>query len=271
MYALDFEYDGRYLSDYGFVICNFGGASDMDVVSAGSKITFNTVPMSFGKRFSLTGTHYEECIQATFQICKNPELYDDLQISRDEYTDIMRWLNRREFLKFRMLDEWDTEQETCAYEASFNISKIMVNRVLYGLELTMETNKPFGDGQELSVSWDIQDTSKTYILRDMSDEIGYSYPSMEITVKQGGTLSIHNALEGCTMTLKNCQVGETIRIEGVSHTIISSQNNHRIQDDFNFEFLRIGNTINGRDNRITVSLPCRLKMWYSPVVKNSPT
>ena len=59
MYALDFEYDGRYLSDYGFVICNFGGASDMDVVSAGSKITFNSVPMSFGKRISLTGTHSE--------------------------------------------------------------------------------------------------------------------------------------------------------------------------------------------------------------------
>ena len=52
MYACDFEYDGQYLSDYGFIICNFNGSSDFDVVSAGSKITFNTVSRHRGKKYS---------------------------------------------------------------------------------------------------------------------------------------------------------------------------------------------------------------------------
>lgn len=43
MYALDFEYDGQYLSDYGFIICDFNSSSGADIVSAGSMITFNTV------------------------------------------------------------------------------------------------------------------------------------------------------------------------------------------------------------------------------------
>lgn len=270
MYALDFEYDGQYLSDYGFVICNFGGTSDMDVISAGSKITFNTVARNRGKKHSLTGTQYDECVQATFNICKNPELYDDLRITNDEYRDIMRWLNRNEFLKFQVLNEDDKEQETCYYEASFNIDKIVVNKVLYGMELTMETNKPFGYGQEQSVSWTIGDTSKTYVLSDMSDEIGYTYPSMIITCNRAGDLSIHNDMENCTMTIKNCSVGEVITIDGDALIISSSLDSHHIHDDFNFEFLRIGNTINNRNNRITVTLPCKLELKYTPIIKDTP-
>ena len=49
MYASDFEYDGHYLSDFGFVVCDFDGASSYDVISAGSKITFNKVSRNRGK------------------------------------------------------------------------------------------------------------------------------------------------------------------------------------------------------------------------------
>lgn len=271
MYALDFEYDGQYLSDYGFIICNFGGASDMDVVSAGSKITFNTVPMHNGKKNNLTSTAYEECIETTFDICKNPELYDDLRITSDEYRDIMRWLNRREFLRFQMLDNDDGEQEACYYEASFNIDKILINRTLYGLELTMQTNKPFGYGSEQSVSLAVSDVTKSYIINDMSDEIGYTYPSMKITCNQGGDLSIINETEPCTMVIKNCSSGEIIEVDGDTHIVRSSLKSHKIYDDFNFEFFKIGNTLNNRSNKIRVSLPCKIEVRYSPIIKDTPS
>ena len=270
MYALDFEYDGQYLSDYGFVICNFGGAPDMETISAGSRITFNKVPMSIGKKYSLAGTKYDECVEATFDICKNPELYNDLRISNDEYRDIMRWLNRREFLKFQVLNEDEKERETCYYEASFNVDKILVNKVLYGMKLTMETNKPFGYGQEQVFIWDIEDTTRPRVLSDMSDEIGYTYPSMTITINRSGDLSIHNELEECTMLIKNCTIGEVITVHGDTHIIESDDDSHRIYDDFNFEFFRIGNTINNRNNKITVSLPCKLELRYSPIIKDTP-
>lgn len=269
MYALDFEYDGQYLSDYGFVICNFGGQSDFDTISAGSKITFNTVARHSGKTYGLTGTAYEECIQSQFSICKDPCLYDDLRITNDEYRDIMRWLNRREFLRFQLLEE-DGEAETCFYEASFNVDKVLVEDQLYGLELTMETNKPFGYGQELSVSWVVSDPSKSYILSDMSDEIGYIYPSMIITINRDGNLAITNEMENCSMVIKNCKVGEVITIDGDTHIISSSLNSHKIYNDFNFEYFRIGNTINNRNNKISASLPCKIELKYSPVIKDTP-
>lgn len=269
MYACDFEYDGQYLSDYGFIICNFNGSSDFDVVSAGSKITFNTVSRHRGKNYSLTGTEYGECITATIDICKDPEVYQDLRITNDEYRDIMRWLNRNEFLNFQLLNE-DKEQETCYYEASFNVDKVLVDGVLYGLELSMETNKPFGYGQELTVSWTVSDPSKSHVISDMSDEIGYTYPSMVITCNRAGDLTLHNDMEDCTMVLKNLSVGEVITIDGSTHIIKSSLDSHKIYDDFNFEFFRIGNTINNRNNRITASLPCKLEFSYTPIIKDTP-
>ena len=270
MYALDFEYDGQYLSDHGFIICKFGSSSDVDVLSAGSKITFNKISRNNGKSFSLTGSQYDECIQATFEICKNPKLYDNLYITNDEYRHIMRWLNRRDFLKFQMLNEYDKDQEACYYDASFNIDKIMIKNKLYGMQLTMETNKPFGYGREQIVSWNISDTSKSKVLTDVSDEIGYIYPSMTITINRSGNLSIYNELEDCRMEIKNCTFGEVITIDGDTHIISSSLNSHHIYDDFNFEFFRIGNTINNRNNKISVSLPCKLEIRYSPIIKDTP-
>ena len=129
MYALDFEYDGQYLSDYGFIICTLGGSSDFDTVSAGSEITFNTVPKHRGKISGLAGTVYEENISTTFDICKNPDTYEDLHISKDEYRGLMRWLNRHEFIKFRLLDSVSDETDVCYYNASFNVEKVLVNKV----------------------------------------------------------------------------------------------------------------------------------------------
>ena len=271
MYALDFEYDGQYLSDYGFIICNFGDSSGVNTVSAGSVVTFNKVSRHSGKKHSLTSTSYEECVQATFCIGKNPKIYgkDEMQITNDEYRDLIRWLNRREFLKFQLLGGDDYDGETCYYEASFNVEKIKIDEVLYGMELTMETNKPFGYGQEQSATWTVADTTKSYILSDISDEIGYTYPSMVIEINADGDLSLHNDMENCTMVIKNCKIGEVITIDGDSQIIQSSYDSHHIYDDFNFEFFRIGNTITNRNNRISCTLPCKIELKYSPIIKDS--
>lgn len=269
MYACDFEYDGQYLSDFGFVICNFDGSSGFDTVSAGSKISFNTVSTHRGKKYILAGTEYEECITTTFDICKNPGEYSDLSISNDEYRELMRWLNRNEFLKFRIFSDEDG-QEFCYYNASFNVEKLLVDDKLYGLELSMETDKPFGYAQEFITVLNIVDTNKTYMLIDYSDEIGYTYPPLEITCNEAGDLSIYNAMEECTMVINNVSVGEIITIDGQTHIIESSLNSHKIYNDFNFEFFRIGNKIDDRINRITSSLKCNLKIKYTPVIKDAP-
>ncbi len=272
MFALDFEYDGQYLSDYGFVICSYGGSSGVDTVSAGSTVTFNKVSRHSGKKYSLTSTTYDECIQSTFCIGKNPTIYgkDNMRITNDEYRDLMRWLNRREFLPFQLLGGDDYDGETCYFEASFNIGKVKIDEVLYGMELTMETNKPFGYGQEQTVTWTISDISKKYILSDISDEIGCTYPSIKIKCNANGELKLYNELENCTMVIKNCSVGEIITIDGDTQIITTSLDSHHIYEDFNYEFFRIGNSISNRNNKISCTLPCKLEFRYSPIIKDTP-
>ena len=274
LYACDFEYDGRYLSDYNFIICDFDASDGANDVSAGSAITFNTISRHSGKLYSLTSTQYDECITATFDICKNPDIYDqeEMEITNDEYRDVMRWLNRREFLKFHAIDEEynNFDRDTCFYNASFNVEKIKINEKLYGMRLTMETDKPFGYAQECTTSWTISDVTKAKTLYDTSDEIGYTYPSMTITCNEAGNLTISNDLTNSIMVINNVSVGEVITIDGSTHIIETSLSGHKIYDDFNFEFFKIGNTIENRNNNITVSLPCKLEISYSPIIKDTP-
>lgn len=269
MNAIDFEYDGQYLSDFGFIICDFNGSSGADAVSVGSTLTFNTVSRYGGKMHSLTSTQYDECITATFDICKNPDEYDDMEITGDEFRDLMRWLNRREFLKFQIYDS-DLDYETCYFEASFNVEKIKIHETTYGLRLNMETNKPFGYGAEQRVKWTFSDTSSYKLLSNISDEIGNLYPSMKITCAEDGDLQIYNALCDCTMEIKNCTSGEVIEIDGDTQIITTSLSTHKVCEDFNYEFFKIGNTYDNRNNKISVTLACALEISYNPIIKDLP-
>lgn len=270
MYALDFEYDGQRLSDFGFIICDFNDTKGFDIVSAGSQITFNTVAFNNGKRNALSSTKYEECIQTTFGICKNPDIFDDLAISNYEYRCLMRWLNRNEYLKFEVLYEGDFDYDPCFYEASFNVEKVKVREILYGLNLTMQTNKPFGYGLEQEKTFVIDDTSATYKLIDRSDEIGFTYPVVKIICNQIGDIAIANSLTNCNMVIRNCKKDEVIIIDCENHILESSEKDHDIYDDFNYDFFCIANTFDTRENYITASSPCSIEIAYYPIIKDTP-
>lgn len=272
MYALDFEYDGHYLSDYGFIICDFDGSTGVQTASAGSNLTFNVASRRSGKKYGLIGTKYEERIQSVFHICKDPEKYDDMRISNADYRDLMRWLNRREFLKFKVIypHKDDPSKVDCYFNASFNVGKITIGEILYGLELTMETDSPFGYGEEI-VYYNVTDYyGSEHIVHDMSDEIGTSYISMTITCSSAGNLVIKNTTTDCTTIVNNCKAGEIISIDGDALTIASSDPLHKICRDFNFVFPTISNTFTQRENRIAVSLPCTLEIRYAPIIKDIP-
>lgn len=270
MYAIDFEYDGRCLSDYGFMVCDFDVATGVNTIDAGSQITFNTVSMYNGKRNNLTGTQYDSCIECSFDICKNPDLYssEEMEFSDYEYREIVRWLNRKEFLKFCFVDD-DHQKDVCYYDANFNIEEIKIGEKLYGARLTMKTNRPFGYGEDQSQIFEIVDCSQTYNLTDISDEIGYTYPDMVITCSTDGDLTVANITENISMVIANCTAGEVITIYGNEQIIETSSSAHAIYDDFNFEFFRIANTLENRKNEFSVSIPCKLEIRYSPVVKGT--
>lgn len=275
MIAVDFMYDGQCLSDYGFIICNFDYKNGTDVVSAGSEISFEKVSRNGGKHYSISSTKYESCIETEFDICKNPDTNgnDKMEITEDEFRNLMRWLNRHTFYRFNLLNESRDNSNVPAryYNASFNLSKIFIGDKLYGIRCHMNTDRPFGVGDKIhSVIHTTNQKSAGCIFVDYSDEIGITYPVTIITIKGSGDLTITNISDNSVVSIKNCTSGEKITMSGDTLMISTSKGSHNIANDFNYEFFRISNDFGRRENYITSSIPCDIEIEYSPIIKDIP-
>ena len=108
-------------------------------------------------------------------------------------------------------------------------------------------------------------SDKNVFINDVSHEEGHIYPRVEITVLEDGDLNIHNAIENRDTYIANCVAGEIITMD---YPVISSSiSSHNIQNDFNWNFFRVANTYENSRNDLTISLPCSIKLEYSPIVK----
>lgn len=269
MRYLDFEYDDSLLSDFGFIICDFNSNNNANTVDSGSEISFIKSSRNDGRKFSIVGTKYEECINAEFDICKDPDVNspEEMQITDYEYSNIMRWLNRHEYKKMQFIGN---DERISFYNASFNLKKITINDKLYGMHLSMDTDSPFSYGEEIVKIVDISSSEEKKIIEDESDEIGYIYPTVEITCNESGNLVLKNETFGSTTTVHNCTSGEVITLHGDIQQITSSLNSHKISKDFNYEFFRIENSYRERKNEISSSLACSVKISYFPLYNTTP-
>lgn len=261
MKAKDFEFDGKRLSDFGFIVVSFGdkGLETID----GAEITFSTIPTRNGSIHLTTSTVYESCLETSIQIAKYSCSTGMQEISAVEFREISRWLNRRKFLKFKLLDE---NYIDLYYMASVvSIGRMELDGKLLGLELHIITNSPhsFKEPRTITINNIVQDGKHS--INDTSYEEGYIYPYIEIIVNESGDLNIYNAIENRNTLIKNCKVGEVITMD--YPVITSSLQSHNIQNDFNWTFFRIANTYDNSRNDLTISLPCSIKIKYSPIVK----
>ena len=328
MKANDFEYGERTLSSFGMMICSFD-SKGLETID-GAEITFNSVSTLNGAKSELVSVVYEQNLGATIQICKNPCYGNDMEISPSTFREISRWLSQKKFTKLKFLDGNNID---LYHEAVFTkISRIELDGKLYGLELTIQTNRPYAlkepvtikvqtkklytwekynknddgskgettgkfvtsydkesypeDGVKIYSDVDIDtgveveiESTHWYIrvkeenvasIFDVSHEEGYIYPHTEITILKTPddnkkSLTIHNALEDRDVYIAGCVAGEVITMD--YPIITSSISEHKIQNDFNWNFLRIANTYENRRNDLTTSVPCIIKIKYSPIVK----
>ena len=240
IYASDFEYNNARLSDYGFIICQFESSGGVDIVNPGSAITFNQIPTHNGRVYPLISTQYDECLSCTFDICKITDdcnVSNSNEISLSEERMIFRWLNRHRFLKFRFVSETD---DVVWYMASFNIEEIRINDKLYGLRLTMTTDKPFGYGEQVSVSGNGTASPKTVSFDYSGDEEGYQdFDSITLITTTAGDYYIRcTKVDGSTKdtVIKNCIAGEKIVIDCKNKIITTNKSSHQIYSDFNYIF-----------------------------------
>lgn len=261
MKAYDFEFANKKLSDYNMMICNFG-EKGLETISNGSKVAFNTVSTLGGVKHELVSTQYEDCLEATIQICKNYCNGDIKEITSTEFRELTKWLSRKKFLKFKILDE---DHIDLYYEAKIDISRIEIDGRIFGLELEITTNRPFALKEPRIINIENLIYGGKHSVNDTSHEEGYIYPHTEIIVNKNGNLNIHNAIENRDTYIANCVAGEVITMN--YPVIQSSISSHDIQNDFNWKFFRVANTFENSRNDLTISIPCTIKIEYSPIVK----
>lgn len=261
MKVKDFEFNSKCLSDFGCIIANFGDKG-LEIID-GAEIEFNTISSLNGSIHRLVSTNYESCLECTIQIVKYSCSTDIQEITPVEYREISRWLNRKGFYKLKFLDESYIDLYYMASVKSIN--RIEIDGKLFGLELNIITNSPhsFKEPRIITIKNTIQNGKHS--INDTSYEEGYIYPNTEITVVEDGDLDIYNALENRHTIIKNCVANEVITMD---YPIIqSSLSSHNIQNDFNWKFFRVANTYDNSRNDLTISIPCTMKVKYSPIVK----
>lgn len=263
MKALDFEYDSVRLSDVGLQLCKFDGGG-MDTINF-PEITFNTVSMHGGIKNHITSVEYEECLTFTLQICPNMCDGRDFELTVDDIRNLSKWLNRRKFHKFRLIDD---EYSGISCNASFNISKVEMDGKVIGLELEAFTDSPFMWQDPVTIKFDVE-ANREKDIYSKSDLSGYLYPDLTtITVKESGNLRIESLTEDRVTVINNCTAGEVITMD---YSLISSSlgdgRGTKIQNDFNWIFPRLASSFKNNLNELTFSLPCSVEMVYTPVAK----
>lgn len=268
MYATDFEYAGEKLSDYGMIICDFNSGGELETVSSGSDITFNQIALNKSNRFFIGSSIYETALTTTIQICRNPCMANsqkEMTISTTEISALQRWLCRRnQYYKFKIDQE---DYENIYWNATFSAKQIELSGRIIGMELTLYTDSPFTYMDEVVIETECE-ANEIFDIYDISDEEGYIYPDMKITVLEDVNVFIlENAIDkGRPLKINNCKTNEVITIQGDSHILVSSEHKN-LANDFNYCFPRIANTYRNNKNTFTCNTKCKITFSYSPIRK----
>lgn len=255
----DFQFGNNFASDFGLMVATFDSSGGVETVSSGSQLTFNTVKPVGRDVSNLIGTSYEETITTNFQLCKFDNC-DAAIITPEEYGEINRWLNRKMFDVFKTNENG---YENIRFIGSFNVQAIKVYGVIYGVDLTFTSNAPYGFNDETQCYF----SGKSFYIYDDSDEVGEIYPNVIIACNEAGSLTIDNSADDEILEIKNCTSGEIITINGEQGIITTTSVGHNISNDFNYNFIKIINTYDNRDNTYNSSLNIDINMVYSTIRK----
>lgn len=266
MYCTNFEYAGEKLSDYGMIVCSFGGKG-LETVSSGADITFAQASPSMSNHFNLYSSNYEEPFSCTFQICKDPKLVhsaDEMAISIREMSAVQRWLCRKNrYFKFKIFQEG---YEHVYWNATFSAKQINVGGVPIGLEVEMHTDSPYAYMDDIVIEKESVDFL-TFDIYDPSDEVGDIRLNLEIEFLENGKFNLINMTTGKITVIDGCEYGEKIIIDGKNCIITTSSSEHLLSNNFNYVFPTITNSYEDNKTTFMCNMPCKIKLSYSPIRK----
>jgi len=264
---VDFSYHEEKLSDYGCIVAGINTAFQ-DSVQIGTTVSFDTIKNSSTYANKIINARYEDVITATFDVCKNPCLYQtdaEIAFTDGEISHFMRWLNQKKYYKFKPIYESGIYSDLYFWGTFPSISAILVNGAVIGFTLTFTSNSPFGYVDDKEYNASIASAGGSFLFFDDSDELGSLYPSLfQIQCLADGKLVIRNDRDRKSTVIQNCVQNEIIQMDCSNRMIQSSKPHLTLYNDFNYNFPRLINDLDNRKNLFTVSLPCNITIKYSP-------
>lgn len=287
MRMIDFEYNGKFASSLNLAIGFFDGANEE--VSIANNITINKVKSQYTDKYYPVGYSYDDVLTAEFSIVKDPCADIDYYFTDKEINEIVRWLNRKTYYKFKPIYDDDSYPEVYC-EGMFNVSLVKTGDKVVGFKLNLITNAPYcfvepfvfdfesQDRVELIdemgnvltthdnviLVYDIVEQAFDYV--DEYDNYGYTYCDIEIELLEGGDLTIYNVYDNNDIVIKNCKIGEKISLLG-SQKIIESTNHDKLYNDFNYNYMRMVNREDNHKNEFHSNLDIEAKITYTPIRK----
>lgn len=260
---IDFIFDEKKLSDFGYILVDFDSPSDEYVVS---EISYETFKASNSDIWIRSSASYESPLSCTLSIMKNPcVFYDDIALTRGEVEELTRWLSRKQYKTFRFVESDDSDP--IYHEAKINIKCKKNNGQIIGLILEIETNRPYGYSPMPSVVMDVNKGNEIAINVSYDDE-GDFYPDyMSVMLLEDGDLKIENKKYTNVTTIKNCVAGEEIVFNGKTLQISSSLKRIFGDDECNYVFPKFVQVYGEDTNIFTFSLNCRIIINYNSIRK----
>lgn len=256
----DFIFDGRSLSEFGYVAL-YG--TDSDEINV-SQMEYATVQGARSDVAQKAGYKYSDNYSTTFSIIKNNcDSYEDEELTNDDISEITRWLVRKQYKWFRFVEDEVEPSDDIWYKAKFNITKEMVGGRCMSLRLNMDTNAPYGFTKKYTYKF----TKSPFKVSTNSDEEGYIYPDFEVTVLEDGDFEMTNYEEQRVTILQNCVAGETIHFYGENLQQIESTNEHDYVVDYNYKSPRLVSEYQKYDNNFIVNLDCEIYCTFRGIRK----
>lgn len=231
----DFIFDGKALSDFGY-ICFL---EDEEYIAI-SNMTFETIKGAQTDASQQVGYSYEEPYSTTLTIIKNHCDYngEELFLTRDDISEMVRWLSQKQYKWFRFIDTDDNDE--IWYRVQIKINKYSAGDNCIGLQLVITANAPYGYTKEITKT--VLSGETEFEIPIMSDEYGEFYPNVRVVIDSDGDFSIRNetasamGVGGYITSLNNCIADEQITFYGENIMQIESTNTHDYGRDFNYKF-----------------------------------
>lgn len=284
----DFSFDGTTLSEMGYMLCDFSG--NTEETAEVSVLDYTEIKAPLSDKSHKVATSYPNNYTKTLQICKREDCLDrdkSLVLTDDDVMKMTRWLCRKEYKWFN----WDKEEyykiiqgepvlqedRVVYYQVHCKVSKIVFGGECHGLEITLETNAPYGFSKEYEnvptaiASGDTIDIGPNNAEGQpcLINEEGYIYPYFEFTFSSSGDWTFTNTTTWSESgrfpdynrftSIKNVQTGEKIIFSGGDVLQIQAFDSQgtathsSLYKDFNYVFPRICCTYSKSRNTFTVN------------------